>query len=67
MVIVISIPAIIFTLVFISLIPSPAKPILFVLFLNIFFPAILINLIILSYRLRYYQDRYPRLLYQYLS
>jgi hypothetical protein len=62
-VIVISTPVIISALVFISLIPSPAKYILFILLPNISFLVILINPIILSYKLRYYQDRYPRLLY----
>jgi hypothetical protein len=62
-VIVISTPAIISALVFISPIPSPAKPTPFVLLLNISFPAIPINPIILSHRLRYYRDCYPRLLY----
>jgi hypothetical protein len=63
MVIIISTPATISALAFISPILSPAKPILPVSLLNIFFPAILINLIILSYRFIYYRDRYPRLLY----
>jgi hypothetical protein len=66
-VIIISIPVIISILVFISLILSPAKFILPALFPNISFLAIPVNLIILSYRLRHYWDRYPRLLYQYLS
>jgi hypothetical protein len=62
-VIIISTPAIISALVFISLILFLAKPILLVLFLNIFFLIIFVNLIILSHKLRYYQDYYPRLLY----
>jgi hypothetical protein len=62
-VIVISTPAIISALVFISPIPSPAKPILPVSPPNISFPAISVNLILLSCRFRYYRDRYLRLLY----
>jgi hypothetical protein len=53
--------AIIFALVFRSLIPSPAKPILPILLPNIFFLVILVNLIILSYKLKYYRDYYPKL------
>jgi hypothetical protein len=62
-VIVISTQVIITSLVFISLIPFPFKPTLPVLFPNIFFPAILVNLIILSRKLRYYRDYYLKLLY----
>jgi hypothetical protein len=62
-VIVISTPAIISALALIFLILFLAKPTLLALFPNIYFLVIFINLIILSHRLRYYQDRYSRLLY----
>jgi hypothetical protein len=62
-VIIISILAIISVLVLIFLILSPAKPILLASFPKIFFLATLVNPIILSHRLIYYRDHYPRLLY----
>jgi hypothetical protein len=62
-VIVTSAPAIISALVFIFLIQSPVESTLPVLPLDIFFLAIFINPVILSYRFRYYKDSYPRLLY----
>jgi hypothetical protein len=46
---------------------TPAKPTPPVSPLDISFPATPVNPIILSHRLRYYRDRYPRLLYQRLS
>jgi hypothetical protein len=54
MVIVTPTPAIISILALISLILSPAKPILLILFPNISFLVISVNPINLSHRLRYY-------------